>query len=85
MHVTEEHYLAFDRAAEFCHEFLDGEIVLRPGANVRHAILRMNLIGELHSPFAAQLTKFSGLIFGFESRLACTHTPTLRLSVEGPR
>ncbi len=50
MYVTEERYLAFERAAEFRQEFLDGTIVLRPGASVRHATLQMNLIGELNTP-----------------------------------
>jgi Uma2 family endonuclease len=49
MKATEEEYLAFDRAAEFRHELLDGEIVERQGANLRHASLRMNLIGEVHT------------------------------------
>jgi Uma2 family endonuclease len=49
MGVTEQQYLAFDRAAEFRNEFLDGEIVERSGANLRHAGLQMNLIGELYT------------------------------------
>jgi Uma2 family endonuclease len=49
MTVTEEQYLVIDRAAEFRHELLDGEIVALPGGNIRHAQLRMNLIGELHA------------------------------------
>jgi Uma2 family endonuclease len=49
MTTTEEEYLAFERAAEFRHELLDGEVVERSGANLRHASLQMNLIGELHA------------------------------------
>jgi len=50
MQVTEERYLTFERAAEFRHEFLDGTIVIRPWASVRHATLQINLIGELNTP-----------------------------------
>jgi len=50
MYVTEERYLIFERSAEFRHEFLDGRIVLRPGASVEHATLQVNLIGELNTP-----------------------------------
>jgi len=49
MTVTEEQYLVIDRAVEFRHELLDGEIVALPGGNIRHAQLRMNLICELHA------------------------------------
>ena len=49
MTVTAEQYLVIDRAAEFRHELLDGKIVALPGGNIRHAQLRMNLIGELHA------------------------------------
>jgi Uma2 family endonuclease len=45
--VTEEQYLAIDRAAEFRSEFLDGEMVAMSGGSMRHAQLQANLLGEL--------------------------------------
>jgi Uma2 family endonuclease len=45
--VTEEQYLAMDRAAEFRSEFLDGEIIAMSGGSIRHAQLQANLLGEL--------------------------------------
>jgi Uma2 family endonuclease len=65
MTATEEQYLAFDRGAEFRHELLDGEVVERPGANLRHASLRMNLIGEIH----AALRTTSCEVFGSDLRV----------------
>lgn len=47
--VTEEEYLAIDRAAEVRNEFLDGEMWAMSGASMRHSQLAMNLSGELHS------------------------------------
>lgn len=47
--MTAQQYLTFDRLAEFRHEFLDGEIVPRLGANILHATVQMNLIGDLHA------------------------------------
>jgi Uma2 family endonuclease len=45
--MTAEEYLALDRAAERQSEFIDGEMVLREGANVRHSTVTVNLIGEV--------------------------------------
>jgi Uma2 family endonuclease len=47
--VTEEQYLALDRAAEFRSEFLDGEIVAMSGGSMRHSGLKINLAGEIRS------------------------------------
>jgi len=47
--VTEEQYLAMDRAAEFRSEFLDGEIVAMSGGSVRHSGLKVNLVGEVRA------------------------------------
>ncbi len=49
--VTEEQYLAIDRAAEFRSEFLDGEIIAMSGGSMRHADLQANVIGELFAAF----------------------------------
>jgi Uma2 family endonuclease len=46
--LTEERYLALDRAAEFRSEFLDGEMLPRLGVSLRHAQLQSNLCGELY-------------------------------------
>ena len=48
MKLTEEQYLEIDRAAEFRNELLDGEIVEMPGGSLRHATLRVNVIGALY-------------------------------------
>jgi Uma2 family endonuclease len=48
--VTEEQYLAIDRAAEFRSEFLDGEMVARSGVSMRHARLQQNISVGLDNP-----------------------------------
>jgi Uma2 family endonuclease len=45
--VTEEQYLALDRAAEFRSEFLDGQIIAMAGGSMRHSALQVNLAGEV--------------------------------------
>ncbi len=45
--VTEEQYLALDRAAEFRSELLDGEIVAMSGGSMRHSKLQINLALEI--------------------------------------
>jgi Uma2 family endonuclease len=47
--LTEEQYLALDRAAEFRSEFVDGEIFAMSGGSLRHARLQRNLLFELQS------------------------------------
>jgi len=46
--VTEEEYLALDRAAEVRSEFLDGQMWAMSGGSMRHARLHSNIHGELH-------------------------------------
>jgi Uma2 family endonuclease len=46
--ITEEQYLAIDRAAELRSEFVDGEVFARVGVTNRHALLQRNLFGELY-------------------------------------
>jgi Uma2 family endonuclease len=46
--VTEEEYLAIDRAAEVRSEFFDGEMFAMSGGSMRHASLQANLHGELY-------------------------------------
>ncbi|MBZ5607796.1 MAG: Uma2 family endonuclease [Acidobacteriia bacterium] len=45
--VTEEQYLALDRAAEVRSEFVDGEMWAMSGASLAHARLQLNLYNEL--------------------------------------
>ena len=46
--ITEEQYLAIDRAAEFRSEFLDGEMIAMSGGSMRHARLQQNISSELY-------------------------------------
>ncbi len=48
--ITEEQYLAIDRAAEFRSEFLDGEMVAMSGVSMRHARLQQNISAGLDTP-----------------------------------
>jgi len=48
--ITEEQYLAMDRAAEFRSEFLDGEIIAMSGGSMRHARLQQNISAGLDTP-----------------------------------
>jgi len=47
--LTEEQYLALERAAEFKSEYFDGEMFAMSGASMRHADLQSNLHGELYT------------------------------------
>jgi Uma2 family endonuclease len=47
--LTEQHYLALERAAEFKSEYFDGEMFAMSGASMRHADLQSNIQGELFS------------------------------------
>ncbi len=63
--MTAEEYLALDRAAERQSEFLDGEMILREGANVRHSTVTVNLIGEVGMSVRGSLCG----LFGSDLRL----------------
>src|SRR5689334_16767270 len=45
--LTEEQYLALDRAAEFKSEYYDGEMFAMGGASIPHNAIVWNLIGSL--------------------------------------
>jgi Uma2 family endonuclease len=47
--VTEEQYLAIDRAAEFRSEFLDGEMIAMSGASLVHNRLQGNIYAEVRT------------------------------------
>ncbi|MGA2740526.1 MAG: Uma2 family endonuclease [Bryobacteraceae bacterium] len=46
--LTEEQYLAIDRAAEFRSEFVDGEMFAMSGGTNRHGRIQRNLLGEIY-------------------------------------
>jgi Uma2 family endonuclease len=46
--LTEEQYLALDRAADFKSEFVDGEMFAMAGASNAHGLIQANLLAELH-------------------------------------
>lgn len=47
--MTPDEYLAFERAAETKHEYLDGEVFDMSGGSARHSIIAGNLIGEIRA------------------------------------
>jgi Uma2 family endonuclease len=47
--LTEEQYLAIERAAEFKSEFLDGVMYAMSGGSLRHSDLASNLLAELRA------------------------------------
>jgi len=47
--ITEQEYLAFERAAEERHEYADGEIFAMSGGTVAHSLIAANVSGELRS------------------------------------
>ena len=47
--LTEEQYLAIERAAEFRSEFVDGEMFAMAGASMSHLRLQQNLAVEIHT------------------------------------
>lgn len=49
--VTEEQYLALDRAAEVRSEYFDGEMFAMSGGSKRHTRLAVNIIRELSNAF----------------------------------
>jgi Uma2 family endonuclease len=48
--ITEEQYLAIERAAEFKSEFFDGEMFAMSGVSLRHSRLQRNILVELDTP-----------------------------------
>jgi len=47
LRMTEDEYLAFERASEERHEFADGEIFAMSGGTFEHTTVAANMIGEL--------------------------------------
>lgn len=48
-YVTAAEYLAFERAAEERHEYIDGEIVAMAGGTSEHSLIAANLVAELRA------------------------------------
>jgi Uma2 family endonuclease len=53
--LTEQQYLALERAAELRSEFFDGKMFARSGVSIQHAELQGNLLGELHDALRGTL------------------------------
>ena len=47
--MSEQEYLAFERAAEQRHEYADGEIFAMSGGTWEHSLIASNILGELRS------------------------------------
>ena len=47
--MTEEEYLAFERASETRHEFLDGRVYAMTGASIRHGRIVGNTFSSVHT------------------------------------
>lgn len=68
--ATEAEYLAFERAAELRHEFVDGEIRAMSGASRAHALILTNLVVRL----ATQLRDRPGEVVSSGLRLRLGRT-----------
>ena len=58
--LTEEQYLALERAAEFKSEYFDGEMFAMSGASMQHGLLQGNIFGELYSALRGSQWKAFG-------------------------
>jgi len=58
--VSEQEYLAFERAAEERHEYADGEIFAMSGGTREHSLLASNVVGELHAALLERLCEAHG-------------------------
>ena len=63
--LTEEQYLAIERAAEFRSEFIDGEMFARSDVSISHLRIQGNLLGEVYE--ASRGSAFEP--FGSDSRV----------------
>lgn len=52
--MSEEEYLAFERAAEEKHEYADGEIFAMSGGTIEHSEIAANIIGELRNAISGR-------------------------------
>ena len=56
-HMTESKYLAFERASEIKHEYIDGHVYAMSGASESHNIITSNVIAALHSQLRGRSCK----------------------------
>ncbi len=63
--MTVAEYLAFERASEEKHEYLNGEIFLMAGATGNHNVVQINTAASLH----AQLRKRPCITYGSDMRV----------------
>jgi Uma2 family endonuclease len=49
MHMTEEEYLAFDRASDWKHEYIDGKVIAMSGGTAFHGGVAAGFIGEFRN------------------------------------
>lgn len=52
--MSEQEYLAFERAAEGKHEYADGEIFAMSGGSLEHSEVAANIIGELRNALSGR-------------------------------
>jgi Uma2 family endonuclease len=58
--ISEEEYLALDRAAEVRSEYVNGEMFAMSGASTIHVWLHSNILGELHAALKGSRCKAVG-------------------------
>lgn len=80
--LTEEQYLAIERAAEFKSEFLDGVMYAMSGGSMRHSYLAVKLVVELSAMLRGASARSIIPTCGFGFPPACTHTRTFQWFVE---
>jgi Uma2 family endonuclease len=67
---TAERYLAFERASDERHEYLDGQLYAFAGASARHNLIAGNTYASLH----AQLRKRPCVVYPSDMRLKVSRT-----------
>jgi Uma2 family endonuclease len=72
--LTFDQYLELERAAEFRSEFIDGQMVAKPGGTRDHAVLLGNMLYQLHSRLQGTGCEVFGCDFRIQvSRHFCTY------------
>jgi len=72
--VTEEEYLALDRAAEVRSEYFNGEIFAMSGGSMRHAQLQGNIFGELYNALRGGVCRAYGSDFRIKIKFTSSNT-----------
>ncbi len=68
--MSPEEYLAFERASEDKHEYVDGALVARPRSAYEHSLISSNLVGELGNALLSQPAE----VLGSDMRIKVTAT-----------